>query len=102
MFITCFFGVLDPRSGSLTYANAGHDLPYLWRGGEAEERRARGTPLGLMPGMDYEQKETVLERSDSTLFLQRRVRDPPTIMSAGPAPDLSKAILVPSLLLLVA
>ena len=50
MFVTCFYAILDPKSGSLSYANAGHDLPYLQRRGEAEELRARGMPLGLMPG----------------------------------------------------
>jgi serine phosphatase RsbU (regulator of sigma subunit) len=68
MFVTCFYGVLDPKSGSLTYANAGHDVPYLRRGGDAEELRARGMPLGLMPGMSYEEKETILAPGDSTLF----------------------------------
>jgi serine phosphatase RsbU (regulator of sigma subunit) len=38
----------------LRYANAGHDLPYLWHGGDAEELRARRMPLGLMLGMSYE------------------------------------------------
>jgi serine phosphatase RsbU (regulator of sigma subunit) len=68
MFITCFYGVLDPKSGSLSYANAGHDLPYLRHDGVAEELRARGMPLGLLPGMGYEQKEIVLEAGDSVLF----------------------------------
>jgi serine phosphatase RsbU (regulator of sigma subunit)/predicted ester cyclase len=68
MFVTCFYAILDPKSGSLSYANAGHDLPYLWQSGEAQELRARGMPLGLMPGMDYEEKEMVLEVGDSALL----------------------------------
>src|SRR5215212_718941 len=68
MFVTCFYGVLDPKSATLTYANAGHDLPYLHRNGEAEELRARGMPLGLMPAMNYEEKEVVLDAGDSALF----------------------------------
>ena len=51
MFVTCFYSILEPKSGRLIYANAGHDLPYLRRDGEAEELKARGMPLGLMPGM---------------------------------------------------
>jgi steroid delta-isomerase-like uncharacterized protein len=68
MFVTCFYAILDPKSGSLTYANAGHDLPYLCRNGEAEELRARGMPLGLMPGMGYEEKETILEAGEAALL----------------------------------
>jgi serine phosphatase RsbU (regulator of sigma subunit)/predicted ester cyclase len=68
MFVTCFYAILEPKSGTLSYANAGHDLPYLWRAGAAEELRARGMPLGLMPGMHYEEKEIVLQKGDSTLL----------------------------------
>jgi serine phosphatase RsbU (regulator of sigma subunit) len=68
MFVTCFYAVLEPESGTLSYANAGHDVPYLWHGGAAEELRARGMPLGLMPGMHYEQKEIVLQKGDSALL----------------------------------
>jgi len=68
MFVTCFYAILEPESGSLTYANAGHDLPYLWHSGECEELRARGMPLGLMPGMRYEEKEIVLDAGQSVLF----------------------------------
>ena len=68
MFVTCFYAILEPESGNLTYANAGHDLPYLHRNGEAEELRARGMPLGLMPGRGYEEKKTILEAGKSALF----------------------------------
>jgi len=69
MFVTCFYAILEPESGSLRYANAGHDLPYLRRrGDDAEELRARGMPLGLMPGMSYEEKEITLEVGDGALL----------------------------------
>src|SRR5829696_6414095 len=68
MFVTCFYAILDPTSGHLLYANAGHDLPYLHRNGDAEELRARGMPLGLMPAMSYEEKETSLHSGEAALF----------------------------------
>src|SRR5215218_9931462 len=68
MFVTVFYAILDPKSGSLSYANAGHDLPYLHRNGEAEELRARGMPLGLMPGMSYEEGEVSLGEGGCVLF----------------------------------
>ena len=68
MFVTCFYCILDSESATLNYANAGHDLPYLHRNGDAEELRARGMPLGLMPGMSYEEKETILEAGEAALF----------------------------------
>src|SRR5215210_6297504 len=68
MFVTCFYCILDPENGSLRYSNAGHDLPYLHRNGEAEELRARGMPLGLMPAMNYEEKEMVLQAGEAALL----------------------------------
>jgi serine phosphatase RsbU (regulator of sigma subunit) len=71
MFITCLYAILEPESGHLVYANAGHDLPYRRKAGtseSAQELRATGMPLGLMPGMGYEEKEIVLEKGESVLF----------------------------------
>ncbi len=68
MFITCFYALLDPKTGELQYANAGHDVPYVRRGDMTIELRARGMPLGLLPGMEYEVKSLQLEPGDSILL----------------------------------
>jgi serine phosphatase RsbU (regulator of sigma subunit)/anti-sigma regulatory factor (Ser/Thr protein kinase) len=68
MFVTCLYGVLDPASGLLRFANAGHDLPYVKTADGVVELRARGMPLGLMPGMEYEEKEAVLQPGESVLL----------------------------------
>jgi serine phosphatase RsbU (regulator of sigma subunit) len=67
-FITCFYGVLDPQRGRFHYANAGHNLPYRRHEGIADELQARGMPLGLMPGMPYEEKEVLLGPGECVLF----------------------------------
>jgi serine phosphatase RsbU (regulator of sigma subunit)/anti-sigma regulatory factor (Ser/Thr protein kinase) len=64
MFVTCLYAVLDPTDGSLVYANAGHDLPFVRRGNEVVELRATGMPLGAMPGMHYDEKQATLGPGD--------------------------------------
>jgi serine phosphatase RsbU (regulator of sigma subunit)/anti-sigma regulatory factor (Ser/Thr protein kinase) len=68
MFVTCLYGVLDTGSGLFRFANAGHDLPYVQTADGVVELRARGMPLGLMPGMSYEEKEATLAPGDSVLL----------------------------------
>jgi serine phosphatase RsbU (regulator of sigma subunit) len=68
MFVTCLYAVLDPVSGRLRYANAGHNLPYVATADGVTELRARGMPLGAMPGMTYEENEAYLAPGDSILL----------------------------------
>jgi len=68
MFVTCFYSILEPESGRLSYANAGHNLPCCRREDAASDLNARGMPLGLMPQMSYEEKETVLGPGEGVLF----------------------------------
>jgi len=68
MFVTCLYAILDPASGRLQYANAGHDLPYRHSRTKVDELRATGMPLGLMPGMKYEEKEIILSPGEGVLF----------------------------------
>jgi serine phosphatase RsbU (regulator of sigma subunit) len=68
MFVTCLALVLDPVSGQIEFANAGHDVPYVRTRHGVRELRARGMPLGLMPGMDYEEKSFQFEPGDCALL----------------------------------
>jgi serine phosphatase RsbU (regulator of sigma subunit)/anti-sigma regulatory factor (Ser/Thr protein kinase) len=68
MFVTCLYAILDPRTGLLRFANAGHDLPRRWSNGLVVELQATGMPLGLMPGMIYEEQETTLAPGEHVLL----------------------------------
>jgi serine phosphatase RsbU (regulator of sigma subunit)/anti-sigma regulatory factor (Ser/Thr protein kinase) len=68
MFVTCLYAVLDPASGRLRFANAGHNLPYLRTPEGVVELRATGMPLGLLPGMVYDEQETTLAPGQSMLL----------------------------------
>ena len=68
MFVTCLYAVLDPATGRLRYANAGHNPPYVATADGVEELRARGMPLGAMPGMGYEENEAYLDPGDVVLL----------------------------------
>lgn len=68
MFVTCLYGVLEPATGRLTFANAGHNLPYVRTPHGVEELRATGMPLGLMPGMHYEVVKAELNPGETMLL----------------------------------
>lgn len=68
MFVTCLVLVIDLQTGSTHFANAGHNLPYLRRGGRVTQLEARGMPLGLMSGSVYDEHETVIEPGDIVLL----------------------------------
>ncbi|MEO5705337.1 MAG: SpoIIE family protein phosphatase [Candidatus Limnocylindrales bacterium] len=68
MFVTCLYMVLEPATGRVVYANAGHNLPYVRTADGVVEFRATGMPLGLMPGMAYEERTSQIGRGDSVLL----------------------------------
>jgi serine phosphatase RsbU (regulator of sigma subunit)/anti-sigma regulatory factor (Ser/Thr protein kinase) len=68
MFVTCLFAILDPSTGRIVLANAGHNLPFVRTGDEITELRATGMPLGLMPGIKYEEVEGVIAPDSNVLL----------------------------------
>jgi phosphoserine phosphatase RsbU/P len=70
MFATCFYGLLNTRTGELRYCNAGHNPPYVLRAsGDLESMELTGgIPLGLFDGMPYSGGVVQLAPDDA-LFL---------------------------------
>jgi anti-sigma regulatory factor (Ser/Thr protein kinase) len=68
MFVTCMYGVLEPSTGRFRFANAGHNLPYVRTADGTTELRATGMPLGLLPGLTYEETEAILEPGEVMLL----------------------------------
>jgi serine phosphatase RsbU (regulator of sigma subunit) len=64
-FITFFFCVLDPATGELTFANAGHNPPILVRAsGEAQMLEGGGPVLGILPAASYGEQRVHLDPGD--------------------------------------
>jgi serine phosphatase RsbU (regulator of sigma subunit) len=68
MFVTCFYGVLDPRTGRMRFANAGQNLPYRLTTRGPLALYATGMPLGLFPGAVYDEGEAVIEPGEGILL----------------------------------
>ncbi len=68
-FVTLFYGVLDTRTGTLHYANAGHEAPLIRSaGGVVALPESDGLALGAVPGVPYDTADTTLAPGDLLLL----------------------------------
>lgn len=69
-FVTLIYGVLDPVTGLLTYANAGHNPGYLLRAesGQVDKLIRTGIPLGMFEGMAWERAQIQIQPGDLLLL----------------------------------
>jgi sigma-B regulation protein RsbU (phosphoserine phosphatase) len=75
-FITAFFGLLDPSSGQLEYANAGHNYPLILRQtGEVEDLRGGSMVLGLFPDINYRLQRACLKCGDMLVLFSDGVTE---------------------------
>lgn len=64
-FVTAFLALLDPRTATLTYTNAGHNPAlFLQPDGTVRPLEAQGLPLAMLPGNAYEEATIQLEPGD--------------------------------------
>lgn len=64
-FITFFIAVVDSATGEVTYANAGHNPPYILRANGTLETLAGGGPvMGVLKSMQYDSFRGTLGHGD--------------------------------------
>jgi PAS domain S-box-containing protein len=112
LFVTAFYGVLDPVTGRFTYCNAGHNPPYLFRSVAADAIEAlsrTGLPLGIFESLAWEQRTvqvapgdvivlytdgiTDAEDENGVFFGQERLRETALVHRQKPAADIQTALL---------
>ncbi len=66
MFVTLFLGALNSSSKEMTYANAGHNPPLLYRAKDnfIEKLEVTGIALGMMSGLEYEERQIAFHTGD--------------------------------------
>ena len=111
LFVSMFYGVLTPTTGSFRFASAGHVPPVLLRAGApaAAVLDVTGLLLGILPEARYESQETVLgpgdllalytdglteaRRSDGEQFGESRLTAAVTAAREGTAEDVADAVM---------
>jgi serine phosphatase RsbU (regulator of sigma subunit) len=67
LFVTVFYGILDPIGGTLTYSNAGHNPAYVLSAKDrdsVQELGRTGIPLGIFEDMSWQQGAVPLAPGD--------------------------------------
>jgi sigma-B regulation protein RsbU (phosphoserine phosphatase) len=78
-YATFFFAIYDAATRSLTYTNAGHLAPVLFRRGKVERLRVGGTVVGLFSPLTYEQAEIQIQPGDLLLAFTDGITEPENI-----------------------
>ncbi|MBI5957152.1 MAG: PP2C family protein-serine/threonine phosphatase [Chloroflexi bacterium] len=83
-FVTVFYGALDPQTGRLIYANAGHNAPFLVRtgpDGKIDTLGKTGIPLGIFAGQAWTQAEVLIGPGDTLVLYTDGVNEAQNIRS---------------------
>jgi sigma-B regulation protein RsbU (phosphoserine phosphatase) len=67
-YFTMIYGIIDTRAGRLTLAQAGHPSPLLAHAGGVRRLGDTGFPIGMLPGLEYDQVEAPFEPGDRLLL----------------------------------
>ncbi|HPR17490.1 MAG TPA: SpoIIE family protein phosphatase [Candidatus Cloacimonadota bacterium] len=70
MFVTLFLGILNLQTGEISYANAGHNIPYIIHTNKSITKipNTSGIALGVLPDFQFESKAITLAKNEQ-LFI---------------------------------
>ncbi|HEY3837677.1 MAG TPA: SpoIIE family protein phosphatase [Bryobacteraceae bacterium] len=80
-FISFFMCILDPETGELIYANAGHNPPVIVRqGGDGafDSLEGGGPPLGILSAFEYQQYKAQMNKGDILAIYSDGVTEAPS------------------------
>jgi serine phosphatase RsbU (regulator of sigma subunit) len=77
MFVTAFYGILDPSEGNVTYVNAGHNPPLCYARASQTVRplKEHGIALGIVPNLEQPQAQTHLNCGDVLVLYTDGITD---------------------------
>jgi serine phosphatase RsbU (regulator of sigma subunit) len=78
LFVTCFYGILDPATGTFAYANAGHNPPFLLRmngGDSVQTLRRTGIAMGIEEDATWKQDSVNIEPGDVLILYTDGIPD---------------------------
>jgi sigma-B regulation protein RsbU (phosphoserine phosphatase) len=77
LFVTLLYAIVEPGTGLVRYANAGHMPPLLVRSidGRLEELQEHGMALGVLSGMEYQELRVELDPGDTLVLYTDGVTD---------------------------
>jgi sigma-B regulation protein RsbU (phosphoserine phosphatase) len=75
-YATFFFAIYDQATGLMTYTNAGHLQPVLFRDGAATPLDVNGTVVGAFPFSKYEESKVALRSGDLLVCYTDGITEP--------------------------
>ena len=92
-FATAFYGVLDTVDGTLRYANAGHEFPFMVGDGHATQLEQSGIVLGCLADFDYSQHEVTVPEGGALVIFTDGVTDSESRAGESYGPDRLRRLL---------
>ncbi len=74
-YVTMLFALWNDENRTLQVANAGGIPPIFCRGGEVTAMHAEGFPLGMFPGVEYEEFSVATQPGDAFVFVSDGITD---------------------------